>query len=51
MADRGVKDIAKNFTWKHTVSKLYNKFLEIENKINKRNVMKDDMSFMENINA
>ena len=51
MADQGVKDITENWTWKHTAGKLYNKFLEIESKINKKNVVKDDMSFMEDINA
>ena len=50
MANKGVEDITNNFTWKHTASRLYNKFLEIESKINKKNVVKDDMSFMGDMN-
>ena len=50
MADQGVRDIVEKWTWKHTVTKLYNKFIEIEGKIDNKNIIKDNMSFMGDIN-
>jgi glycosyltransferase involved in cell wall biosynthesis len=47
MGAAAAKEIAENWTWKHTAKKLHDRLIKIDDKLNKATVVKDDMSFME----